>query len=44
MIGGKTYKSVESILKNGLDRKPLPVDRIEAPIDHTNIRGGKYYM
>lgn len=44
MIGGKTYKSVESILKNGLDRKPLPIDRVEAPIDHTNIRGGKYYM
>lgn len=44
MIGGKTYKSVESILKNGLDRKPLPDEnRADTPIEHSNIRGGKYY-
>jgi transposase len=43
-IGGKSYKSVESILKNGLDRKPLPDEKPEdAPIDHANIRGGQYY-
>ena len=43
-IGGRTYKSVESILKNGLDRKPLPDEKSsDAPIEHTNIRGGKYY-
>jgi transposase len=43
-IGGKSYKSVESILKNGLDRKPLPDGKPEdAPIDHANIRGGQYY-
>ena len=44
-IGGKSYKSVESILKNGLDRKPLAdEDRSEACIDHDNIRGRKYYQ
>ena len=43
-IGGRSYKSVESILKNGLDRKPLPDEKPEdAPIDHVNIRGGQYY-
>jgi transposase len=43
-IGGRSYKSVESILKNGLDRKPLPDEKPEdAPIDHANIRGGQYY-
>lgn len=44
LIGGRTYKSVESILKNGLDRKPLPDESTsEAPVDHANIRGGSYY-
>jgi transposase len=44
-IGGKSYKSVESILKNGLDRKPLEdEDHSEACIDHDNIRGQKYYQ
>ncbi|MCF8025775.1 MAG: hypothetical protein K9K62_04100 [Desulfobacteraceae bacterium] len=44
-IGGKSYKSVESILKNGLDRKPLADDdRSEVCIDHDNIRGQKYYQ
>jgi len=43
-IGGRSYKSVESILKNGLDRKPLPgEDPSGLSIDHDNIRGGKYY-
>jgi transposase len=43
-IGGRSYKSVESILKNGLDRKPLPDEKAEdVPIDHANIRGGQYY-
>jgi transposase len=43
-IGGRSYKSVESILKNGLDRKPLPgEDPSGSSIDHANIRGGKYY-
>lgn len=43
-IGGRSYKSVESILKNGLDQKPLPDEKTsETPIDHANIRGKKYY-
>lgn len=43
-INGRSYKSVASILKNGLDRKPLPDENLSsAPIDHANIRGGDYY-
>lgn len=43
-INGRSYKSVESILKNGLDRKDLPEKKSsDKPIDHTNIRGRKYY-
>jgi transposase len=43
-IGGRSYKSVASILKNGLDRKDLPdKNSSDTPIAHTNIRGGKYY-
>jgi len=47
LIGGHSYKSVESILKNGLDRQdPAAHDgAIEAkPIVHTNVRGKKYYI
>lgn len=42
-IGGRSYKSVESILKNGLDRRAPNEDTPGAPIDHANIRGGTYY-
>ncbi|MFN2123618.1 MAG: IS21 family transposase [Candidatus Promineifilaceae bacterium] len=43
-IGARTYGSIESILKNGLDRKPWPEETpTETPIEHSNIRGGKYY-
>lgn len=39
-----SYKSIESILKKGLDRQPLPQQEPEAPpIDHDNIRGPEYY-
>jgi transposase len=43
-IGACSYKSVESILKNGLDRQPLPqaATTIE-PLEHSNIRGADYY-
>ncbi len=44
MIGAVSYRSVESILKNGLDHQPLPTP--PAPptlVDHTNIRGSEYY-
>lgn len=41
-----SYRSVESILKNGLDRKPLP-ERGGRPLDrrhHENLRGPDYYQ
>ena len=39
-----TYKSVAAILKNGLDRIPLPAaDPHRPPIVHENIRGADYY-
>jgi transposase len=43
-IGACSYKSIESILKNGLDRTPLP-GRPPAPASfrHANIRGPEYY-
>ena len=43
-IGGTSYRSVESILKHNLDQKPLPDQSSKSPpIDHTNIRGARYY-
>jgi transposase len=44
-IGARTYRQVESILRNGLDRLPLPGREPEdkAPIDHENVRGPNYY-
>ena len=42
-IGAYTFKNVESILKNGLDRQPLtPADKGSAVV-HPNIRGSHYY-
>lgn len=43
-IGACSYKSVESILKNNLDKKPLPATTVESPaIEHDNLRGPDYY-
>jgi transposase len=43
-IGACSYKSIESILKNGLDRTPLPASPpAPAPLHHGNIRGPEYY-
>ena len=43
-IGGTSYRSVESILKHNLDQKPLPDQSAKSPpIEHTNIRGARYY-
>ncbi|MGE4096173.1 MAG: IS21 family transposase, partial [Candidatus Binatia bacterium] len=40
-----TYRSVESILRHGLDQRPLPTERINPPlITHENIRGPHYYQ
>lgn len=44
-IKAYSYKSVESILKNGLDQLPLPFEAKEhhQPQTHPNIRGKHYY-
>jgi len=40
-----SYRSVESILKNGLDGQPLFFDAAQHPdpVKHSNIRGNHYY-
>jgi transposase len=44
-IGACSYKSIESILKQGLDQTPLPTQvKAKTPVDHDNIRGPKYYQ
>jgi len=42
-INALSYRSIESILKNGLDQKPLPEKSNSKPIQHCNIRGADYY-
>jgi transposase len=43
-LGAYSYKSIESILKNGLDRHPLPPKpEATAGPAHANIRGPLYY-
>jgi transposase len=44
-IQSYSYKSVDSILKKGLDKLPLSTDRMTIePIAHPNIRGKHYYQ
>ena len=43
-IGASSYRSVASILKNGLDQKPLDRESTDSrSILHTNVRGSQYY-
>lgn len=44
-IGAPSYRSVKSILKNGLDQLPLPASapEPELPLFHDHIRGPEYY-
>ncbi len=43
-IQSYSYKSVEAILKNGLDKQPLPEPPSEQlSIEHDNVRGPGYY-
>ena len=44
-IRGYSYKSVRSILEQGLDKLPLsdPAVSFCAAVEHDNIRGGEYY-
>jgi transposase len=46
VIGAHSYKSVKSILKNGLDRQVLLPDagrKETVPVIHENLRGPEYY-
>ena len=39
-----SYKSIESILRKGLDRQPLPEQQeLDLVVEHDNIRGADYY-
>lgn len=43
-IGARSYRSVDSILKNGIEQSSLPKPPApHAPIQHSNIRGAAYY-
>ena len=42
-VGGVSYKSVRSILANGLESEPLAATTEAVPIEHDNVRGGSYY-
>jgi transposase len=43
-IGARSYGSIQSILKHGLDRRsPRPAAQGELLLDHANIRGPRYY-
>lgn len=45
-VRARSYRHVESILKKGLDRLPLPAEVKEegaTPAGHENIRGGGYF-
>jgi transposase len=44
LLGTCRYKSIESILKHGLDSKPVVVEEESAlPQQHENVRGSEYY-
>jgi transposase len=42
-IGGLSYKSVESILRNNLDRERVPPQAHAIAFHHNNIRGSEYF-
>lgn len=43
-IQSYSYKSVEAILKNGLDQRPLPEQtQQQLALEHPNVRGPEYY-
>ena len=44
-IGARSYGSIQSILKHGLDRRPPPRPAMQGELlpDHPNIRGPRYY-
>jgi len=42
-IRGYSYRSIESILKTGLDRIPMDERKEVSPVYHDNIRGKEYF-
>ena len=42
-VGNPTVKTVEAILKNGLDKVALVEEVESSPVVHENIRGGEYF-
>lgn len=43
-VGAVNYRSIETILKSGLDKQPLPdIERVIPMPQHPNIRGGSYF-
>jgi transposase len=43
-IGGRSYSSVASILKHGLDQRvPVIAEQERPAVFHANIRGSQYY-
>lgn len=42
-IHAVTWRSIDSILKNNLDRKPRVAAQATLPLDHANLRGPEYY-
>ena len=44
-LGTSSYRSLESMLRLGIERKPLAGrDQPSDPIAHTNVRGPNYYQ
>jgi transposase len=45
VTGAVSYRSVKSMLKTGIDRRPLPAEQlpVQLQIIHENIRGSGYY-
>jgi len=44
LLGTHRYKSIDSILKHGLENKPVDEkDESALPQDHENVRGSEYY-
>lgn len=42
-IQSVTYRSIDSILKHGLDRPARQAAQASLPLDHANVRGAEYY-
>ena len=43
-INALSYKSINSILKTGLDQQPLAKPSPQPTIEHANVRGSEYYQ